>query len=419
MKWYQDKLGKKVGFRYLKAKKSSSFLSLITVISVGGILVGVLTLIVTLGVMSGFESELKNRLFQAETHVLIEPKNSQYFEADPSGATVAEISGYDQRIQSVTQVLQAEAIVRTGKKVAGALLKGVDQKQLEWVEGVTQEKSDPEYLNGFANSERVYLGQELAFNLGAATGDRITVVSPVESEGPFGAIPRVKQFVIAGIYKTGVPDQEIHTIFLPISGVESFLKRDKILSQIEIKLSELSDSEEVASKLSEKLSNIEKYSNFHVRSWQELNEHLFRSLKLERIAMFSILLFIVIVASFNIMSTLTMMVIEKKKSLSILRAMGATPKQISNIFIWEGIAIGITGVGLGLILSLFISFILKSYQVVELPEYYYDRTLPVVVDPVAISFICLSALIIVFLGSIIPSKKASLMTPLEGIRDSR
>lgn len=419
MKWYQDKLGKKVGFRYLRAKKSSSFLSLITVISVGGILVGVLTLIVTLGVMSGFESELKNRLFQAETHVLIESTNNQYISYDNSGVFYAEISSIDSRIQSVYPVLQAEAIVRSGKKVAGALLKGVDSNQMKWVENVTNEMSDQEYLNGFAVSERVYLGQELAFNLGATAGDRITVVSPVESEGPFGAIPRVKQFVIAGIYKTGVPDQEMHTIFLPIQGVESFLKRSNILSQIEVKLSDLSDSEEITEKIKNKFRNNEKFSHYNIRSWQELNEHLFRSLKLERIAMFSILLFIVIVASFNIMSTLTMMVIEKKKSLSILRAMGATPKQISNIFIWEGIAIGITGVFLGLVLSLIVSFLLKSYQVIELPDFYYDRTLPIVIDPISILIICLSALIIVFLGSIIPSKKASLMTPLEGIRDSR
>ncbi len=409
---------RKVGFRYLRAKKRSSFLSLITAISIGGVAVGVLTLIVTLSVMSGFEGELKKRLFSAETHVLVESLDG-YFKRDTD--LVAKIQTASPDVVDVYEVLQTEVILRSGRKVSGALFKGVGPEQLTWVKEHLSERAPPEFLKDSVESERVILGQEMAFNMGVVAGDKVTMVSPVESEGPLGAVPRVKQFVVEGIYKTGVPEQELHVVFTPIAGVESFLKQAGVLSQIEVRLSSLENAQEASDRIMRKLG-IEindPLAKWSVRSWQKLNEHLFQSLKLERVAMFCILVFIVIVASFNIISTLTMMVIEKKRSLSILRAIGATPKQIGNIFVWEGAAIGLVGIGSGTTIALVLCYFLKKYPVIELPDFYYDRSLPVVVDPMTVGLIIIVAMIIVYVGSIVPSKKASELTPMEGIRDAR
>ncbi|MBI3541660.1 MAG: ABC transporter permease [Deltaproteobacteria bacterium] len=373
--------------------------------------VGVLTMIVTLSVMSGFEDELKKRLFSAETHVLVE-SNDGFFKADPD--LVKTISAVSPLVEQVYPVLQTEVILRSGKKVNGSVLKGVGDDQLEWLKRKVVEWSAKDLLAEADNAgtAHLFLGAEMAYDMGVIPGDLVTVVSPVESEGPFGAIPRVKKFVVEGIYKSGVPEQELHTIFAGSKDVEAFLKQTAVLSQVEVRVKRLEDAPKVAELLASVLPQ-----KFLVRPWQVLDAHLFQSLRLERTAMFCILIFIVIVASFNIVSTLTMMVLEKKRSLSILRAMGATRSQIGSIFIWEGLAIAIFGIAGGAAVGLGICELLANYPIIELPEYYYDRTLPVVVQPASIAIICGAAFVVVLLGALKPARKASEIMPIQGIRE--
>lgn len=405
----KHRLGRKVGFRYLRAKKSSSFLSVITGISVGGICVGVLVLVVTLSVMAGFESELKKRLFSAETHVLVENKEQAYFKRDPE--MIQRIRQASPLIEQVQPVLKAEAILRSGKRVAGSVVKGVDSEQLEWVKKQVAEWA-PQSLVDAAGAPGLLMGAELAYDMAIVPGDLVTVVSPIESEGPFGAVPRVKRFVVQGIYKTGVPEQELHVVFTGVTEVEDFVKEQSILSQIEVRVRNLDDAPKAALAIQTAAG-----SGFTVRPWQALNAHLFQSLRLERTVMFCILIFIVVVATFNIVSTLTMMVMEKKRSLSILRAMGATPRQISAIFLWESLAIGLVGVLGGLGLGLGVCAFLAKYPIIELPDVFYDRTLPVLVQPAAIAVVAASALVIVLFGAVAPARKASELSPIQGIRE--
>lgn len=403
--------GRKIGFRYLTSKKSSRFLSVITAISVGGVGVGVLTMVVTLSVMSGFEAELKRRLFAAETHVLIE-NNEGYFKAAPQ--LLDEIRASTPDVKAAYPVLQTEAILRSGKKrVTGSIIKGIGHEQLEWLKTQVVEWAPSDLLKTEgAGTSRIFMGAEMAFDMGVTPGDFLTMVSPVEAEGPFGAVPRVKRFIVEGIYNTGVPEQELHVAFAAVEDVESFLRMAGVLNAVEVRVTSLDHAPKSAEAIKAKLG-----PSFLVRSWQELNAHLFQSLKLERTAMFCILIFIVIVASFNIVSTLTMMVLEKKRSLSILRAMGATKKQIASIFLWEGLAIGVFGVVGGTVLGLAICFALKSYPIIELPEYFYDRTLPVIIHAPSIALVAGAAMVVVLLGSIMPARKASELTPIQGIRE--
>lgn len=401
-----------MGFRYLMAKKSSKFLSIITAISVGGVGVGVLTMVVTLSVISGFEQELKKRLFSAETHILLE-SNSGYFKADET--ILSRIREAYPAVKEIYPVLQTEVILRSGKKIAGSVLKGVGTDQFEWLKTKVVEWAPKELLSEASEASgasRIFMGSELAFDIGVIPGDMVTVVSPVETEGPLGAVPRVKRFVVEGIYKTGVPEQEMHVSFAAAHDVESFLKQAGILSQIEVKVRSLEEAPEAATRISKKLG-----SGFLVRPWQVLNAHLFQSLRLERTAMFCILIFIIIVATFNIVSTLTMMVLEKRRSLSILRAMGATRAQIASIFLWEGLAIGIVGVVGGGGLGLVVCKLLAQYPIIELPEYYYDRTLPVLVQPGALVAVTAAAMLTVLLGAVVPARKASELPPIQGIRE--
>jgi lipoprotein-releasing system permease protein len=405
----KQRLGRKVGFRYLTAKKKSGFLSLITVISITGVAVGVATLVVILSVMAGFERELKKRLFDNDAHILIEERSGNF---TPNQSMLDEIKNSNTDIQSVSGVLKAEVIVRMGPKVSGAVLKGIDGKQLEWVRTKLDETTLKESeLDTTVDGPKVYVGYELGMQIQLMPGDQITVVSPVESDGPFGAVPRMKKFIVGGLFRTGVPEQELHTMFAERGDVESFLRIQSSITQIEIRVNSLNAAQEVSANLKSKLGDA-----YLVRSWQDLNQHLFQSLKLERVTMFCILSLIILVASFNIISTLLMMVVEKRKSLSILRAIGATPGQIASVFIWEGIAIGFIGVAFGLGLGLGTCYVLKHYPIIELPEFYYDRTLPIVTSASSVATVCLAALVIVFLGSLVPARKSTALTPIEGIR---
>jgi len=407
-----QRLGRKVGFRYLMAKKSSSFLSIISAISVGGVAVGVLTLIVTLSVMSGFEQELKKRLFSAETHVMVEG-DAGYLRG--SGADlVSKIKKSTATITQVYPVLQAEVILKSGKKVTGSILKGIELEQLEWLKTQIVEWAPKELLSASTDG-RLYLGSEMAYDMGVIPGDIVTIVSPVESEGPLGAIPRVKRFIVEGVYKTGIPEQELHVAFAKMRDVESFLKQANVLSQVEVKVRSLEDAPDAAEQIAKTLAG--ENVRYLVRPWQVLNAHLFQSLRLERTAMFCILIFIIIVASFNIVSTLMMMVLEKKRSLAILRTMGASRKQISSIFLWEGIAIALSGVTSGTVLGLGICTVLDKYPIIELPEVFYDRSLPVVVDPLAVCLIAGAAVFIVIFGAQFPARRASDLSPIQGIRE--
>lgn len=369
-----------------------------------------LTMIVTLGVMSGFEAELKKRLFASETHVLIE-SNQGYFKS--SDQLLEQVQSASPAIKRVSPVLSTEVILRSGKKVTGSVVKGVDEEQVEWVKSLVSEWASSDILTQeAAGVPRIFVGAEMAYEMGLVPGDFLTMVSPVETEGPLGAVPRVKRFVVEGIYKTGIPEQELHATFTAAKNVESFLRKANTLNAIEVQVGGLEEAPDAAAAIKKKLGDA-----YLVRSWQELNAHLFQSLSLERTAMFCILIFIVVVATFNIVSTLTMMVLEKKRSLSILRAMGATRRQVGAIFLWEGLSIGLVGVLGGAGLGLAICFALKRYPIIELPEYFYDRTLPVQVHSQSVLIVVIAALIIVVLGALMPARKASDIPPIQGIRE--
>lgn len=411
-----------VGFRYLKSKKNSKFLSFITLISIAGVALGVTAMIVVLSVMDGFEVELKKRLMSSDMHILVNPtKDSPGFDqgkvpiSSLGDTDAARAIAKDRRIKSFAPVVQAEAILRAERKVSGVILKGLPEERLvEFRSKVTESedsklRASPDGV-GEAQLPGLLVGQELAFEMGLLPGDEITLISPTETEGPFASVPRMKKFRVEGIYHTGIPEQELHTIFTRDHSVRSFLRRADIVTQWEITLHRFDDGPAVAREY-QKMA-----PQFQFKDWIQLNSHLFASLRLERFAMFISLAFIIIVASFNIVTTLTLMVLEKKKEISILKAMGAKNAEIGAIFLAEGLFIGGTGVLSGLLLGFGICFALKRYQFISLPDVYYDRTLPVSFLPQYYLLIGVSALVIVLIASIYPSQRASRVDPLLGIR---
>lgn len=413
-----------VGLRYLKSKKNSKFLSFITVISIMGISLGVTAMLVVLSVMDGFEHELKKRLMSSEVHILISPNPSvtgfnmglvpkDSLQKSPIEKALDE----DPRVANHWSVISTEAMLKTGRQVTGLVVKGVDVGRIQQLRNQVVESADPQLLikregEGTVRLPGLYVGKELAYEMGMIPGDEVTLISPVETDGPMGTVPRLKKFVIEGVYQTGLLEQELHTAYAADSSVRAFLRKAEVVSQWEVVAHRFDDSPLIAQEL-RKLSGA---SDYRIQDWVQLNSHLFASLKLERLSMFIFLAFIIVVASFNIVTTLTLMVLEKKREISILKAMGARQSQVGAIFLSEGMIIGVLGIFSGVILGFLICSLLKRYEFIKLPDVYYDRTLPVTFDPMYYFLVPVCALVIVITACLYPSRRAALINPLDGIR---
>ena len=411
-----------MGYRYLKSKKNSKFLSFITLISVMGVALGVTSMIVVLSVMDGFEAELKKRLMSSDLHILVTPTlevpgneagyvPSNSLEESPAGHVLKN----EAQITQFSPILLTEAILKTGRKVTGVVVKGITAERMARLKTQVTESAEPQMMVQKEKGETtrlpgLFVGQELAYELGVIPGDQVTLISPTETEGPLESVPRLKKFAVEGIYHIGVPEQELHTVFASDSAVRSYLRRNNVVSQWEITVKNFDSAPSVANQIRELAPG------FKVQDWIQLNSHLFASLRLERIAMFIILAFIIVVASFNIVTTLTLMVLEKRREISILKAMGAQNSEISAIFLAEGIFIGGTGVASGLLLGVLICSTLRRYEFIQLPDIYYDRTLPVTFEPTYYLIVAVCALVIVFGACLYPSHRAARIDPLDGIR---
>lgn len=412
-------LARTVGFRYLRAKRGSRFVSLISGFSVLGVAIGVATLIVVLSVMDGFEGALKDRLARGEFHVLVTPtaKQKQNF-FHLSAEKISQLFAADSRILAVNPVIKTEAMMRAGKRVAGVSVRGIAEAQMNSVAPSLIESKDNQDTKVAKERQRIvspsgiWLGKELAYQLNILPGDKVSVISPTETEGPLESVPRMRTFTVEGIFDSGIPEKDLHVVYAPQAAVREFLALGPEINQIEIQTHSFEESVAVAEAVRGVMGE-----NFLVRDWQAMNAHLFASLRLERITMFVILTMIILVASFNIVTSLTMLVAEKRKDIAILKAMGASSRQIGRVFLVQGAVIGNAGTILGLILGLSICLTLKHTALIELPDVFYDRSLPVKLTPLFIALIATTAFLIVLGASWFPARSAARLTPLDGFRE--
>jgi lipoprotein-releasing system permease protein len=415
-----------VGLRYLKSKQNSKFLSLITLLSILGVCVGVTAMIVVLSVMDGFEDSLKKRLMSSDLHILITPTaqtsgfDNGFVPKDTLEHTgILQILGagstVSKSVDAVWPMVSTEAIMKIGRKVSGVSLKGIDANRLERLKSQFSEIAEPQMLTEKQGPDvihlpGIYVGQELAYEINLAPGDQVTMISPTETEGPLESVPRMKRFVIEAIYRGGTPEQELHTVYAADSSVRAFLRRADVVSQWEIKVKDFDQAPAIADRLRAAAPDL------RVQDWVQLNSHLFASLRLERFAMSVALAFIIVVASFNIVTTLTLMVLEKRKEISILKAMGAEDGQVASIFLAEGLLIGSLGAFGGVLLAFVICCVLRRYDFVPLPDIYYDRTLPVTFRLSYYAGVTICAMVIVLAACLYPSRRAARLNPLDGIR---
>ncbi|MBX7042346.1 MAG: ABC transporter permease [Ignavibacteria bacterium] len=397
--------------RYLFSKKKFSFITVISLISVLGVTVGVAALIIVLSVFNGFSGKVTGMLINFDPHIRIE------------AATEGSVADFRALETSVKQMGYANSSVYTlnkgmlanSKSNEVVFVKGVDQNGIAEVSGIKElttigsfDLSDEGGLGG------VVIGFSLLNKMKAMPGDTITILSPAGLEMSLTQFvdPRSAQFVIKGVFDSDNKDYDGNYAFISLPKSQELFNLQGKVNGIEIRLPDIGKSESVKSKLADELGD-----SYKVQTWYDLHSDFYSILKVERTGVYLILSLIIAVASFNILGSLTMTVIEKRRDIGVLKAMGATNTMITKIFLFEGISVGLIGMIAGTVLGILITLGQKYFQFYKLdPLVYKLDALPVEMRAIDLILVPLAALLLCFLASIYPSKRASSMEPVSAIR---
>ncbi|MBA4322528.1 MAG: lipoprotein-releasing system transmembrane subunit LolC [Odoribacter sp.] len=399
-----------IALRYLRTKKKHRGISINILISIGGVAVGVMALLVVLSVMSGFHEDLQKKILGVNAHMII----LDYKGTMPEYKDVIQKLEGEENIISYAPFVVGQAMVSYGKKAHGVFLRGIiPEKEIKTTEILKYMKEGK--LEDLASRDEIpgiILGKELARSTGAFKGDIINILSPVGEIGPLGMLPKVKKFRVVGIFEVGMFEYDLNLVLTDIASAQEFFGINRDVTGIELRLDDIYKAPVVRERIQKKLE-----FPLYARDWMQMNKNLFSALKLEKFAMFIILILIILVASFNIVSTLIMNVIEKKREIAILKAMGATNNGIMTIFMLQGLLIGISGTIIGVVGGYLLSYVLNTYQIIKLPaDVYYLSHLPVKMKFFDFIVVSLSAIIISFLATIYPAWQAAKLNPVEPLR---
>ena len=399
-----------IALRYLKSKKKYRGVSVTTAISIGGVAVGVMALLVVLSVMSGFHQDLQKKILGANAHIIIR----DYKGTIQDYARTAEALKKEKDIQSFAPFVLGQVMVSFGNRTHGVFLRGIDPDTESKTTDIIAHIKEGDFrrLSGEGDLPGIILGRELASSIGAFLNDKISIVSPLGEIGPMGMLPKIKQYRVVAIFEIGMFEYDSSLVLTDIQSAQDFFNMGRTISGIEVRLHDIYKAPEIKKQLQEKLG-----FPYYVMDWMQMNKNLFSALKLEKFAMFVILVLIILVASFNIISNLIMNVIEKSREIAILKAIGATNKAIMAIFIFQGLFIGIIGTTIGVLGGAGLGHILNTYQLIKLPaDVYYLSHLPVKMNLFDFITVSLSAITITFLATIYPAWQAAKMDPVEPLR---
>ena len=399
-----------IGSRYLRAKQKQAFVSLITILSIAGVMVGVMALIVVIAVMNGFDADLKARILGGQSHIVLMRHGSAFNQYHLVLEKIADTPG----VEAATPYIITQGMLRSKSGAVGAVVRGIDpqtagqvMKTLEQVALTDVSAKSKTEVPG------IVLGKELARNLGVIEGDMIHLMSPRGMLSPIGHIPSMKQFKVTGFFQSGMYEYDQTFAFIHLKDAQRMLRMANSVTGIDIRVDDIYHAREIADRLVSKLG-----FPYWARDWMQMNKNLFQALKMERWVMAIILILIVLVAAFNIASSLIMLVMGKTRDIAILKAMGATTKSIRKIFVFSGMVIGSVGTVLGLILGLVLCTLLKHYDIYELTGdiYYFTTTLPVKIEIFWVIGIVSAAMLICFLATLYPAHQAAKLDPVEAIR---
>jgi len=386
-----------VGIRYLLGRRKEKFISIISLISVIGVATGVATLIIVIGVMTGFDNELRDRIIGTSSHIVVDKLGGldTVPEAMKKIETVPEVS-------AVAPFVNTQALLMDKEKLVSVVVRGIDQDREPQVTGIG--KFIKQGALSVNTGNQIIIGTILAQQLSLNVGDEVRLVTVALAAGD--------KYTVSGIFSSDMYDYDSGVVFVSLKNAQLLTEDQAMVSGISVKIKDAYKAERVKKSVQAKLG-----FPYYTRTWMDLNRNLFDALKLEKTAMFIILTLIVLVASLNIASTMIMMVMEKTKDIGILKAIGATNKSVRVIFTMVGMLIGTIGTLLGTAGGLFMAYLLKTYEFIKLPQdVYYISTLPVTIEPVDVGWIVIAALGISLCATFYPAYQASRLNPVETLR---
>lgn len=412
-----------IGLRYLKAKRKSTFISIITFISTAGVTLGVMALIVVLAVMTGFEEDLKEKILGTNAHVVVVRNGTPMEDYRQIMERLKGIKG----VTAATPFIYNQVMISSGKNVSGVVLRGIDiatdrlvTKLSSSVTEGTIERLDPVMGDGPDALPGLLVGRELAKHLNLVVGDKVNVISPLGNITPLGMMPKMKPFRLVGIFNTGMFEYDSTLAYVSLHQAQTFFDLGDTVTGIQLRVEDVYHTGELARGINRSMG-----TGYYARDWMQMNRNILFALKTEKMVMFIILTLIVLVAAFGIASTLFMVVMEKTRDIAILKSMGATGSSIMKIFVLEGLIIGFIGTALGVLSGLLIAHNLETIinliqkvtgQNFFSKDIYYLDHFPsqiVISDVVLIS---VTAVIISFVATLYPAWQASRLLPAEALR---
>ena len=417
-----------IGLRYLRAKRRQRTISLNTFISIAGITLGVAALIGTLGIMTGFKEDLQAKILGTTAHIIVQERGTN---------DMKDYTDVIRKIESVPDVIAAspfifkQVLLSSKSSVQGVVLRGIQPKQEVQVTDLQANMKfgdlaglkDPSLnspesgraLSGqapspSANRPGIILGKELSMRLGVFIGDSINVVSPVGQIKSFTMTPKIRPFTVVGIFESGMFEYDSSLSYISLEEAQKFFGLGDTVTGIQVKVQDVFLAKNISQRLEATLG-----LNFRARDWMQMNQSLFSALKLEKTMMFLLLVLITLVASFNIVGTLTMIVNEKQREIAILKAMGATPRSIMRIFMLNGLVIGLVGTSIGVPLGYSFLWLIQNYWTFDASVYYISR-IPVHILPLDVLLVATSAILISFVATFYPSWQAAKLDPVSALR---
>ena len=423
-----------ISFRYLKSGTGRGFLSLIGIISILGVLLGVASLDVVLSVMKGFEDELRDKIIGASSHVVVMSYEGDFGDFAEVEKKLEDFPG----VTSTSPFVYNQGMLVTEHAVSGSVIRGIDPNNSASVAAVAEAVGKGSLAETGTNNDALFdegsrivsgllhktasghppiiIGRELSNLIGATMGDTVNLVSPYGKIGPFGPTAKIRKFGVIGVFDYGMIEYDSSTAYVSLGDAMNFFETRSKITGIEVRVDDIYQARETGDKIAETLGY-----PFYTRNWEDSNRSLFRALRLERMAIGIFLGFIVLVAALNIVSTLTMLVMEKKRDIAVLISMGARKSGIRRIFVYDGMIIGTVGTLLGTLFGYLICRFLETSNFIKEAIPFDDNVypiseFPVRIEPVYFLVVAASSLLICFLATLYPSYRASRENPVESLR---
>lgn len=405
-----------LGYRYTRAKRRSGFISFISLSSMLGIALGVTALITIMSIMNGFQTELRDRILGMTAHMTLSESSDRL----KDWQSLYKMTKTIPKVVGAAPNVMEQGMLTSGDRVKGVLVRGVLPKYEAEVADIESKMIAGKMSDLAPSKYNIILGAELALNLGVSVGDKVTLVAPQGSVSPMGILPRIKRFTVVGMFQAGMFEFDSGLAIVHIRDAQKVFKYKGKVSALQLKLTDMFDLQDVRVAISEKTDE-----TLYMRDWTQQHANFFKAIEMEKRMMFIVLALIIMVAAFNIVSTMVMVVTDKQKDIAVLRTIGASPLSIQTIFIIQGLIIGILGSILGLIggislslnIDVIVPFIERMFGISFFPaDIYYISVVPSELVWSDVWLVAFVAFGLTLIATLYPALRAAKTQPAEALR---